>query len=580
MIPLYNLNAHNVMTNSIADAGTDAKIAKFFKRGLEIMGLAVLEPVEVYGKYTWDDGWDSLDPTRNGTAGGGASLSTQVSRTISHLSTISTQRTVSPSGSTILTGHNNTNTSHLTPVIEVPSPTTPKAPSPPTEKDLGKKLFGGIFNKKKKETPAPLALLPTTSNDTNDADHAITPRSSKRQSATPSLTVSSPLPAGLGLPDSTFGSSSTTGGEVLLQPQILGLQAVLQSPNIPPKGRPSAYVWVIRRWIRGSDDGFLGLGSMVESLGIIGAEKHGSTMGMEVEVRFEWKRCAKGKTGAPSKEKERHSRRHSIAVEGQSVAAPSSSKLLDPSAAADASTSSPASKRLSFQGFGLGKKTSPVALPNEHLNDSNDHLKVSRAPSPNPPASFTTVGTNEESAPPKSPRVTGTLVEESESDSDIEDSERPWNCYLHIRGAPSSRTSSRDELTTPSTSPNEPPKRSSPTRKEKTLDIRLRIAALAPAPHHPKVIAQIKTPYPLPDVLFDANKTGAELRMRNEADGSRPDLLAESGSSAGGGRNKPVVLTSEDIKDVVSCTGLWLVVREGYGGLARKRKGDGWRLRG
>ncbi len=29
IIPLYNLQAHNVLTNVIVDAGTDAKIAKF-----------------------------------------------------------------------------------------------------------------------------------------------------------------------------------------------------------------------------------------------------------------------------------------------------------------------------------------------------------------------------------------------------------------------------------------------------------------------------------------------------------------------------------------------------------------------
>lgn len=306
------------------------------------------------------------------------------------------------------------------------------------------------------------------------------------------------------------------------------------------------------------------------------AEKNGSTVGMEVEVRFEWRRCAKSKSsaGAPGKDKERHSRRHSIAVEGQSTAAAPVNSPGSQNLTVDASASSPGSKRLSFQGFGLGKKSAPLGLPSDQTNSSNDHLKVSRAPSPNPPASITTVGTNEESGPPKSPRISGAPVEESDSDSDIEDSERPWNCYLHIRGPPPSRTSSRDELATP----HEPRNRGSPSRS-KTLDIRLRVAALAPAPHHPKVIAQIKTPYPLPDVLFDASKTSAELRTRSDPDGSRPDLLAESVSSAGG-RNKPIVLTSEDIKDVVSCTGLWLVVREGYGGLARKRKGDGWRLRG
>jgi hypothetical protein len=52
IIPLYNLQAHNVMTNVIVDAGTDAKVAKFQKRGLELLGLAVLEPVEVFGSHT------------------------------------------------------------------------------------------------------------------------------------------------------------------------------------------------------------------------------------------------------------------------------------------------------------------------------------------------------------------------------------------------------------------------------------------------------------------------------------------------------------------------------------------------
>lgn len=49
IIPLYNLQAHSVLTNVILDAGTDAKVAKFQRRGLEIIGLAVLEPVEVWG---------------------------------------------------------------------------------------------------------------------------------------------------------------------------------------------------------------------------------------------------------------------------------------------------------------------------------------------------------------------------------------------------------------------------------------------------------------------------------------------------------------------------------------------------
>lgn len=48
IVPLYNLSAHNVMTNTVLDAGTDAKVAKFHKRNLEVLALAVLECIEVW----------------------------------------------------------------------------------------------------------------------------------------------------------------------------------------------------------------------------------------------------------------------------------------------------------------------------------------------------------------------------------------------------------------------------------------------------------------------------------------------------------------------------------------------------
>ena len=51
IVPLYNLSAHNVMTNTVLDAGTDAKVAKLHKRGMEILALAVLECVEIWPTY-------------------------------------------------------------------------------------------------------------------------------------------------------------------------------------------------------------------------------------------------------------------------------------------------------------------------------------------------------------------------------------------------------------------------------------------------------------------------------------------------------------------------------------------------
>jgi hypothetical protein len=40
------------------------------------------------------------------------------------------------------------------------------------------------------------------------------------------------------------------------------------------------------------------------------------------------------------------------------------------------------------------------------------------------------------------------------------------------------------------------------------------------------------------------------------------------------------MLTAEEIKDVVCSTAMWLVVREGFGGIGKvTRRGDGWRIR-
>src|ERR1700761_1824870 len=49
IVPLYNLHAHNVMQNTVLDAGTDVKVARFQKRGLEIEDLCFLELFEVWG---------------------------------------------------------------------------------------------------------------------------------------------------------------------------------------------------------------------------------------------------------------------------------------------------------------------------------------------------------------------------------------------------------------------------------------------------------------------------------------------------------------------------------------------------
>ncbi|KAH9818710.1 hypothetical protein DFH28DRAFT_1080611 [Melampsora americana] len=44
--PLYNLQCHTVLPTWISDAGTDAKIAKFLKKGIELFDFGIIESVE------------------------------------------------------------------------------------------------------------------------------------------------------------------------------------------------------------------------------------------------------------------------------------------------------------------------------------------------------------------------------------------------------------------------------------------------------------------------------------------------------------------------------------------------------
>jgi hypothetical protein len=136
--------------------------------------------------------------------------------------------------------------------------------------------------------------------------------------------------------------------------------------------------------------------------------------------------------------------------------------------------------------------------------------------------------------------------------SDPEDSETPWSCVLMIR----------------SLSP--PPSPESGQKSEATKGgVKVRVAKLSPTPHHPKLVGLLKIPFPLPDI--EVERALVRPRLGNVREGVDP----------GGNNGDTLILTAEEIKDVVSSTGLWLVVREGFGGVGRvNRKGDGWRIRG
>lgn len=89
--------------------------------------------------------------------------------------------------------------------------------------------------------------------------------------------------------------------------------------------------------------------------------------------------------------------------------------------------------------------------------------------------------------------------------------------------------------------------------------LRMKVASLAPAPHHPKVVAQLKTQYPLPDVDL---REAVFIQREPEVEPGVPAPPPE-------GR---FILTAEEIKDIVCTTAMWLVIREGFSGLTKKVK--------
>lgn len=123
--------------------------------------------------------------------------------------------------------------------------------------------------------------------------------------------------------------------------------------------------------------------------------------------------------------------------------------------------------------------------------------------------------------------------EEEEDDgveSDPEDSERPWTCHLVQSpsgfGAPSPLASRGPNIR------------------------RLHLGTLIPAPHHPKLVGTLSVPFNLSPVALGTPQAGGTWGAREG-------------------------LSVEEMKDCLSVSCLWVVVREGLGGLAGAKAGLG-----
>ncbi|KAL5520309.1 hypothetical protein ACEPAG_9523 [Sanghuangporus baumii] len=755
IVPLYNLSAHNVMTNTVLDAGTDAKVAKFHRRGMEILGLAMLEAVEVwpsYGRSGLGAGQVAFLSASNGanvgTAGAGGSafdheglLVTPTSSAISlssagshppahtHTQAQSHPYVQSPTGY-LIPGMPKTPTQGGTSSAYAIGNVTP-TPSPSASG--AKRIFGKIFKKRDSQTLESISAERSSGSQPRMASTSIDVRSVRSSSSQTelrqgtrvgtglgvfssagkrrSMNASSPTPSHFNLPPvpgspSAPGTTDRGGGSAKeqpqLQPPVLGIQPTLSAPVVPPAGRATRYVWIVRKWLKGDDSGLLGgvmrnVGGMVGGIGMSGlgpggtvgslsASGHAQGLSGEdvgVEVRFEWVR-------GQSKSQEKRSLRKAAAL-----AKSGSTSFSQEDAGASASTRQRSRRSIAAE-------RSPEGWQQLEKSRSRGRGNTSGRPA-------TSAGTvTGPSAGTTSPRLSGEsrrsaertsensrtnsmtsafssdriVIEEDEGEeSDPEDSETPWVCTLVVSSVPSnanklweheyyekdggiglglglSKKESRrsylsqgghaseasgDPYAYSNVPPSPPPKPASfspnpstptpntfsqhqqpplqsasqpsapqppkPTRSNATdapgTLLRLKVGALSPAPHHPKVVAQMKVPYPLPDVEV----TRASVRRRvvtpagvarpveragtfanantNGEERERPKFrsgLFGNGSGSGNGEengSEGLVLTAEEIKDVLSCTAFWIVVREGFGGVGKvNRKGDGWRIRG
>ncbi|KAI6143477.1 hypothetical protein BKA82DRAFT_4360073 [Pisolithus tinctorius] len=473
IIPLYNLQAHHVMTNTIVDAGTDAKVAKFIKRGLEIVGLAILEPIEVWGSAPLPR---TMPPEQT---------TTNIART----SIDDPQRefgAVSPrlSPRTYPASKDRPSTSYSTvsaldrdpyhrppPAINVTLPPTDNSPlSAGDKKDPSRTLSVAVPTSGTDPQAPPSAPPRITSH--NVARGGPLPLRDPSHSGVPE---SAPY-AQLGFGDGSLSPTPMTGGSIPFGPT--------------PPGRPTKYVWVIRKWLKGTETGLL--------------KRH------DGETEYQWTHGLEWERG---KKKQREKDR----VRGKRQMGESHNETGQKQQTTDGYVGS---IRRAAVDAAVGLEDQRLSIVSQHSNSDTVTDESSIAP-------------HNARSQQQHRRSPGT-DEDSGDDSDPEDSETPWI-----------------------------------------------FATLSPTPHHPKVVGLLKVPFPLPDIEVEQMAVRKRIVTAHGVSRTTAETPATSGATGGSGYGG-LVLTAEEIKDTISSTALWLVVREAFGGIGRDRKrgeGGGWRMR-
>lgn len=534
----------------VTDASTDVKVAKFLKRALEVNGVGILEPSEVW-----------LPPSN-------AASSANLTATLSvedhpptrsrPLSVMSLTTPLSPTGTRLSdSGPASTIRNSLDLSMIKTSMELKNLRHEVTQEGGAKKFFGKMFRKKPSET----------------GTAAAEPRRSvsivqKRSNSPPAALGEAPPPVGIlkpshqpNLPDHTFHSHGhatfgtapvvvrrrSSGTIVTPDGAVTGLTAAVppqptaglsSSPTgsdlddkcmtLPmlPSSRPVGYTWSVKKWSKKNSEGWAAHLVAAAAVGLDLVNGISADNGDD-EVLFEWVKLRVPSNAVGSTIMRKYSATGAIS---------GSAKTLKPRKPKSRSTSiredmSPGvdgegtRHSLAVLHDGLPTSLPPSPAPSPRLDPRPEPVRrVSASVSPSRRNSYSPPSVNESDKDHDNSSV-HTLDMTAEEDSDPEDSETPWTCSVWVK-----KTGQRQLLGT-----------------------------LTPAPHHPKVIAALKIPMSLENVLLTDIKAPATVS------GAQTDMAKKV--------RDEICLTEENLKDVVCVTAMWLVAREEFGGLGRKKRG-------
>ena len=450
------------------DVGTDAKIARFVKRGIELIGLALIEASE-------------MSPTGE-----------RIIPIITSPTNEEPTSVLSPSS---------------TPTTTHPSSSTNQAATDPAGKsNFLTKLKRMSF----KPAAAKAALASASLNVLNLNGGSSTTHNAE---AGPSTL---PQTAALSMFKSRDGEKALSGAaqSAALSNGTFGNGHGDESAaSLYPNKHAAGYIWSFRKMLR--------------------RDLEGHEAGLQ-ELTVEWRKSSRKRRAVKSPDDQpgeslRSPRRSRLSPSdsGLNALSPAESDApLSSSPRASSFLNLPTTPELEQRPSRPSSIASASYFPSDHAREATDRTQQQQQ--------------QQQQQQRDAGRASSYADEDSGEDSDPEDSERPWRCDLFL-----------PSLSSASTDGARPPRR------------RVHLGILKPAPHHPKLVAQLCVSMSL-----------AAVPIGGQVDG---------------------LITAEEMKDLLSVTTLWLICRESLGGVnrsysllfmlpclikarAERRKGDRWLL--